>query len=110
VPRLAELVDAVIGIDTHRDTHEAEIAGPAGSPIATLSINNDEAGFASLLAWIRASMLPALGWLPQSRAREATASGLRGHWPQRGSLCLSASSPAAASGAARASRIRSMRT
>ncbi len=50
--RLAELVDAVVGIDTHRDTHEAEIADPFGSAIAALSIANDEAGFAALLAWI----------------------------------------------------------
>ena len=29
---LAETVDAVIGICTHRDTHEVEIADPAGKP------------------------------------------------------------------------------
>jgi len=52
VPSLAELVDAVVGIDTHRDTHEAEIADATGSPIATLTISNDDAGFASLLRWI----------------------------------------------------------
>ena len=32
---LAEVVDAVIGIDTHRDTHEVEIALPTGTPIGT---------------------------------------------------------------------------
>ncbi len=52
MPSLAELVDAVVGIDTHRDTHEAEIADATGSPIATLTISNDDAGFASLLRWI----------------------------------------------------------
>jgi Transposase len=52
MPRLAGLVDAVVGIGTHRDTHQAEIANPAGAPIAILSITNDEAGFAGLLAWI----------------------------------------------------------
>ena len=49
---LAETVDAVIGIDTHRDTHEVEIADPAGKPIATMRIGNDSAGFARLLAAI----------------------------------------------------------
>jgi transposase len=49
---LAETVDAVIGIDTHRDTHEVEIADPAGRPIAVLQIGNDSAGFARLLAAI----------------------------------------------------------
>jgi transposase len=49
---LAELVDAVIGVDTHRDTHDAEIALPTGTPIATTKVSNDSAGAAALLAWI----------------------------------------------------------
>ncbi|MGH3776300.1 MAG: IS110 family transposase [Pseudonocardiaceae bacterium] len=49
---LAEVVDAVVGVDTHRDTHEVEIAYPSGTPIATITISNDSAGFAELLAWI----------------------------------------------------------
>jgi transposase len=49
---LAELVDAVVGVDTHRDTHEVEIALPSGAPIGTRKINNDSSGFAELLAWI----------------------------------------------------------
>jgi len=49
---LAEAVDAVIGIDTHRDSHEAEIADAAGKPIATMQIGSDSAGFAQLLAAI----------------------------------------------------------
>jgi transposase len=49
---LTEVVDAVIGIDTHRDTHEVEIADAAGTPIAGLRIGNDSAGFTRLLAAI----------------------------------------------------------
>jgi transposase len=49
---LAEVIDAVIGIDTHRDSHEVEIADTAGRPIATMQISNDNAGFAQLLATI----------------------------------------------------------
>jgi transposase len=49
---LAEVVDAVVGVDTHRDTHEVEIALPTGTPIAMFTISNDSAGFAELLAWI----------------------------------------------------------
>ena len=52
MPMLAELVDAVVGVDTHRDTHEVEIALPTGIPIATCQISNDSTGFAQLLAWI----------------------------------------------------------
>ena len=49
---LAELVDAVVGVDTHRDTHQVEIAHPTGTPIATITISNDSTGFAELLGWI----------------------------------------------------------
>jgi transposase len=52
VPMLAELVDAVVGVDTHRDTHEVELALPTGTPIGTRKISNDTSGFAELLAWI----------------------------------------------------------
>lgn len=52
MPSLADRVDAVVGIDTHRDTHQAEIADATGAAIATVQISNDSAGFASLLAWI----------------------------------------------------------
>ncbi len=43
---LAEVVDAVVGVDTHRDTHVAELAGPTGAVIACLQVANDVAGFA----------------------------------------------------------------
>jgi transposase len=49
---LAEVVDAVTGIDTHRDTHEVEIADPAGKPVAVMRIGNDSAGFTQLVAAI----------------------------------------------------------
>ena len=52
MPMLAELVDAVVGVDTHRDTHQVEIALPTAAPIATCQISNDSAGYAALLAWI----------------------------------------------------------
>jgi transposase len=49
---LAELVDAVVGVDTHRDTHHAEIALPTGARIATCTIGNHSRGYTQLLAWI----------------------------------------------------------
>jgi transposase len=52
VPMLAELLDAVVGVDTHRDTHEVEIALPTGTPLATCSISNDSGGYAELIDWI----------------------------------------------------------
>ena len=44
MPMLAEVVDAVVGVDTHRNTHEAEIAQPTGAPVALCSIDNDTSG------------------------------------------------------------------
>jgi transposase len=49
---VADIADAVVGIDTHRDTHEVEIATALAVPIATCQIRNDSAGFAELLGWI----------------------------------------------------------
>jgi transposase len=52
MPMLAEVVDAVVGIDTHRDVHVAELAGPTGAPLDTMQIPNTSAGYAELLEWI----------------------------------------------------------
>lgn len=52
MPSWAELVDAVVGVETHRDTHQVEIALATGTPIATTKISNNSDGFAELLAWI----------------------------------------------------------
>ena len=52
MPMLAELIDAVVGADTHRDTHELEIAQPTGAPIAQCSIPNSSSGFTELVGWI----------------------------------------------------------
>ncbi len=49
---LAEVVDAVIGGDTHRDTHTLEMCTPAGATISTLTVENTEAGFTDALSWI----------------------------------------------------------
>ena len=74
---LAEAVDAVIGIDTHRDTHEVEIADPAGRAIATLRIGNDSAGFAHLLEAI-ATVAPGPRVAVLLEAAAAMGSGWRG--------------------------------
>jgi transposase len=54
MPMLADVVDAVVGGDTHRDTHTLELTTPTGAAIAGLSISNDAAGFAEAIAWIAA--------------------------------------------------------
>jgi transposase len=52
VHTLAECIDAVIGVDTHCDTHHAEIAHASGAAIAAGSVRAASAGYAQLLAWI----------------------------------------------------------
>jgi hypothetical protein len=49
---LAEVVDGVVGGDTHRDTHALELTAPSGVTIATLMIGNDERGYAEAIAWV----------------------------------------------------------
>ena len=50
--RVAEVVDAVIGGDTHSLVHQLELAAPTGAVLAITTVTNDEAGFAAALAWI----------------------------------------------------------
>ena len=52
MPVLAEEVDAVIGGDTHRDSHALDMAAPTGATISTLEIANDPSGFAEAVEWI----------------------------------------------------------
>ena len=42
-------VDAVIGVDTHRDRHAAAVLDPNGGVRATLEVPSDQAGYARLL-------------------------------------------------------------
>ena len=49
---LAEVIDAVIGTGTHRDSHEVEIADAAGKLITVMQVSNDNGGFGQLLAAI----------------------------------------------------------
>jgi transposase len=51
VPMLADVVDAVLGVDTHRDTHQAEVAYPTGVVIATCAFPATSGGCAQLVAW-----------------------------------------------------------
>jgi len=56
---VAEIVDAVVGGDTHRDSHTLQLLTPAGAKIAAVTVTNDAAGYAAALAWI-AAHAPAL--------------------------------------------------
>jgi transposase len=46
MPIVADVADLLVGFDTHRDAHQMTIATPTARPLLTVSISNDEAGFA----------------------------------------------------------------
>jgi transposase len=52
MPTVAEVVDAVVGGDTHADSHTLQIALPSSVPVATETFANTAAGLAAAVAWI----------------------------------------------------------
>ncbi len=50
MPMLEGNVDAVIGVDTHRDSHAAAILNPNGGLLAQLEVPSSQAGYQQLLA------------------------------------------------------------
>jgi len=48
---LAETVDAVIGVDTHTDTHTASLIDRTGREIVTTTVEASPEGYTGLLAW-----------------------------------------------------------
>lgn len=60
---LAETIDAVIGVDTHTDTHTACLLDGAGREIATVTVEATPAGYRQLLDWAaRLASGPQLVW------------------------------------------------
>jgi transposase len=63
MPMLAESVDAVIGVDTHTDTHTACLVDQSGRDLAMLTVEASVDGYAELLAWaMRQAPGPRLVW------------------------------------------------
>jgi transposase len=54
VPKLADVVDTVVGVDTHRDTHTLAACSPAGAQVAAVRVDNDEAGYAAAVEFVAA--------------------------------------------------------
>ena len=73
MPILAEVIDAVVGVDFHRDTHTVEIVLPIAATFATFSVSTDTTGYAAPAGWIL-DHAPGPG-SPVSKAPAATASG-----------------------------------
>ena len=63
MPMLADLVDAVIGVDTHTDTHTAAIVDRLGAHLATAEVSADAAGYAQLTSWAsKQAPGPRIAW------------------------------------------------
>jgi transposase len=63
MPMLADTIDAVIGVDTHTDTHTAAVLSPLGAHLATLQVTADAAGYAELMERAAAHAPgPRLAW------------------------------------------------
>jgi transposase len=63
MPMLADLVDTVIGVDTHTDTHTAAVVDRLGAHLATTEVSADAAGYAQLIAFAASkSRGPKIAW------------------------------------------------
>jgi transposase len=59
----AETIDAVIGVDTHTDTHTACLIDHAGREVEVVTVAADPAGYRRLIAWAaRLVAQPGLIW------------------------------------------------
>jgi hypothetical protein len=54
MPPLAERIDFVLGVDTHKRTHTAAVVTPTGGVLAHLTVPADAGGYGRLLAFARA--------------------------------------------------------
>ena len=52
MPVIAEVVDAAVGGDTHRDIHALEMVAANGATIATIEVTNDSDGFVAAIGWL----------------------------------------------------------
>ena len=73
MPMLAESVDAVIGVDTHTDTHTACLIDSVGREIAAVTVAASPAGYADLLAWaLHHAPGPRLTWAVEGARSHGT--------------------------------------
>jgi transposase len=90
---LAEIADAVIGVDTHTDTHTACMLDRLGRQIATVTITADPPGCQMLLAWAgRHAPGPRLAWAVEGTCSHGL--GLARMLQARGQVVIEADRPA----------------
>jgi transposase len=93
---LADAVDAVIGVDTHTDTHTACLLDHLGRQVATVTVRADPRGCAMLLAWAgKQAPGPRLAWAVEGTRSHGL--GLVRMLRARGQTVVEAGRPARAS-------------
>jgi hypothetical protein len=76
---LADTVDGVIGVDTHRDTLAAAAVTQVGGVLAQTTTSADAAGYQHRLGFARSRVPGRRGW--RWKARAASAPAWPGSWP-----------------------------
>jgi transposase len=93
---LADSADAVIGVDTHTDTHTACLLDPLGRQVAVTTIPADPGGCRMLLAWAqRNAPGPRLAWAVEGTRSHGL--GLTRYLQVQGQVVTEAGRPARAS-------------
>jgi len=93
---LADTADAVIGVDTHADTHTACLLDRLGRQLAVITIPAELAGYRRLLAWARQQAPgPLLAWAVEGTRSHGL--GLTRYLQAQGQPVSEASRPARAS-------------
>jgi transposase len=73
MPMLAEQVDGVIGVDTHRDTLTAAAVTRLGGVLAHITTSADAAGYRRLVDFAHAQLSGRRCWAVEGRAASAPA-------------------------------------
>ena len=93
---LADTADAIIGIDTHTDTHTACLLDRLGRQIAVITVAADPGGCRMLLAWAQQKAPgPRLAWAIEGARSHGL--GLTRYLTDHGQLVIEAGRPARAS-------------
>jgi len=93
---LAAQIDAVIGVDTHTDSHTACLVNHLGSQLAVVTVDADPEGYKTLLAWaLERSPGPRLVWAVEGCRSHGA--GLLRALQQAGQLVVEAGQPQRAS-------------
>ena len=96
MPMFADSVDAVIGVDTHTDTHTACMLDHLGRQVSAVTIPADSRGCRMLLAWARRSSPgPRLAWAVEGTRSHGL--GLTRMLQAEGQTVVEANRPARAS-------------